>query len=100
MNKIKTYIGFAKKSRAIVFGEENVLKTKNPKIILCAQDLSQNTLKKLAKFENINLLSQSSLQELEIQSKVVAITDKSLADAIQNNIEEFGGKNFDYKQSN
>jgi len=96
MNKILSYIGFAKKSGHIVFGQDNIIKTKNVQIILCDEALSQNTIKKMVtKKASIYILPTSNMQELSQSAKVLAITDKSLSQAIQNQIEEFGGKKFE-----
>ena len=87
MNKINSYIGFAIKSKKVVYGADNILKSKACKLIVASQKLSSNTLEKLnTKNTQIIILPQADYSQLNLKGLVVAITDKSLADAIQNNL--------------
>ena len=88
--KIKAYVGFAKKSRKIVYGTDDIIKTKNCKIILISDELSDGSVKKIENFiknNNINILEFDSKSYLEIidniSIKAVAITDENLAIAIK-----------------
>ena len=87
MNKIKSYVGFAIKSRKIIYGADNIMSSKTCKLILASENLSQNTLNKLkSKNVNIQILPASEFELLDLNGLVVAITDESLANAIKNNI--------------
>ena len=87
MNKINSYIGFAKKSRKIVYGADKILACKTCKLILASEELAQNTLNKLqTKNVKIQILPAEEFQLLDLNGLVVAITDQSLANAIKNNI--------------
>ena len=48
--KIKTYIGFAIKSRKIKFGVDDILKLKNAELIIVSDSLSESGMKKLEGF--------------------------------------------------
>lgn len=83
MDKINSYVGFAIKSKTIVYGADNILKSKNINLILASEELSQNTINKL---KNTNLiiinLPSEKYNSLNLKGLVVGIKDKSLADAI------------------
>ena len=97
MNKINSYIGFAKRSRAIVFGEDKCLACKNAKLIIYASTLSNNfTSKVVATNIPFCQLEEQIYTGLEINAKVFAITDKNLALAIQKEL-TIGGNKFDNK---
>lgn len=83
MDKINSYVGFAIKSKNIVYGADNILKSKNIRLILASEELSQNTINKLHNTK-ICLLSLPSekYNSLNLKGLAVGIKDKSLADAI------------------
>ena len=87
MNKIKSYIGFAIKSKQVVYGADNILVSKKNKLIVASIQLSQNTLEKL---KNINVkiitLPHEIFEDLNIKGLVVSITNLSLAKAIIENL--------------
>ena len=86
MDKIKSYIGFAKKSRKIAFGL-NMALAKNSKLILVDESISEDSLNKLNKIcKNIAVLKSEDYQKLQENAKVIAILDKNLANAIENEI--------------
>lgn len=87
MNKINSYIGFAIKSRKVVYGADNILSSKNCKLIVASTDLAQNTIDKL-KTKNIQIVmvDHSEFQTLNLRGLVVGITDENLSNAIKNNI--------------
>ncbi|MBQ8424975.1 MAG: hypothetical protein IJX17_03015 [Clostridia bacterium] len=91
-NKIKTYISFAIKSRNIVYGVDDILKSKQVYIIFKSNNLAENSKNKLEKFILdkdlfiINLTDNDIFDVLQKNAiKVFAITDKNLADAIKKN---------------
>lgn len=85
MNKINSYIGFAIKSRNIVYGADNILSSKKCKLIIASENLSQNTINKLqTKNIKIILLKEVDYNSLNLRGLVVGITDESLSKAIQN----------------
>lgn len=91
VNKIKTYVGFAIKSKQIKFGIDEILKNKFLDLILVSSELAESSKSKL---ENFASKTHSKLIELEQNQidfvlnktgvKVFAITNKGLADAIKN----------------
>ena len=86
MDKIKTYIGFAKKSRQIAFGLNMALTSKS-KLVLVDGSISDDSMQKLNKFcKNIIVLDSEDYKKLQENAKVIAILDKNLANAIENEI--------------
>ena len=91
VNKIKTYVGFAIKSKQIKFGIDEILKNKFLDLILVSSELAESSKSKLESFAS---KTHSKLIELEQNQidfvlnktgvKVFAITNKGLADAIKN----------------
>ncbi len=86
--KVKAYIGFAIKSRAIVYGVDN-LKNKKVQLIICSASLSAGSkerCEKIAKEKAVKLLCITDEEMLEIIGKsgvkVLGITDKALAQAL------------------
>ena len=89
ISKIKTYVGFAVKSRKIIFGIDNLIKSKQVKLVLSSSGLTEigkNKIKNFCERKNIlNFEIENRFFEELIQKtgvKVVAITDKNLSDAI------------------
>lgn len=87
--KIKSYIGFAIRMRKYVFGVDGIRTDKHKQYVIVYDDsLAENSLSKLkshAEKKQIPLLKVCfSLSELTKREnvKVVAISDKSLAEAI------------------
>ena len=93
LSKIKTYIGFAIKSRKIKFGVDDILKLKNAGIIIVSDSLAESGMKKLENFANkksIELIKLTEVDFLEliqnISIKATAILDENLAEAIKKNL--------------
>lgn len=93
LNKVKSYIGFAIKSKSIVIGTDLILKSKNVALILCESELSSssyNTLETYANQRKIQIFKLKNEDFFEICPKngvkVLGVTNKSLADAIINNL--------------
>ena len=91
--KIKTYVNFAKKSNKILFGVDDIVKSKNICLILISNDLASSSKNKLQNYTekhkiiNFYLTNSQIFEICEIQSvKVIAITDKNLANAIKENL--------------
>lgn len=89
-NKFMSLMGICQKAGRLVSGEfacENAVKAKKAKLIVIAEDASENTKKKFgnsAKFYNINLICAGSKDELgkvigRGARSVVAITDEGFA---------------------
>ncbi len=94
MNKIISYLGFAKKSKKLLTGQTHLKYTKEKLylIIVCstASDNLKNLAKNLAVKNNCECIySKIPLQELtKIEDiKIVALTDENLSNAIINNKE-------------
>ena len=85
-NKIKTYIGFAKKSGNLKIGTDNILEYKKFSDIIISRDISDNTKNKI---RNYALKKSSNLIEVDCdlfkfvfgsdKIKAVSILDKNLA---------------------
>lgn len=86
MEKIRSYIGFAIKSRNIVYGTDNILKSK-AKLVIVSDRLSQNAIDKLNnKFHKVIIIKDETFAELGSSALALAILDSSLANAIKNNL--------------
>ena len=93
IDKAKTYIGFAIKSRAIKYGVDDITKCKKSEIIIVSESLQESSFNKITKFSmqnNIDLLKiglENFENLLDNKSvKAVAILDKDLAAAIKKNL--------------
>ena len=90
-SKLQTFIGFAIKSRKIKCGVNAVATLKRANVLIICSSATENTFKdaeKLAKklFAKLYVLNEIKLEDLVLKSlcKLVAITDKGLANAIVN----------------
>ncbi|MEG1706610.1 MAG: ribosomal L7Ae/L30e/S12e/Gadd45 family protein [Clostridia bacterium] len=95
-HKINSYIGFSVKKKSVVYGIDMIEKRMNNiYLIVYSENLSDNSLKKLKKLcadNNIPLLLVEYLEELlKKNCKVLAITDKNLSVAIQEEFYNCGG---------
>ena len=94
-SKIKTYIGFAKRSKTIIYGVDEIIEAiKKSEIILVSDALSQSSLEKLQKTATKNKKQIFVLAENEFNQhlnslfiKAIAITDKNLSDAIKKELD-------------
>ena len=91
--KVKTYVGFAIKSRKIKFGVDDILKLKNVDIIIVSDALAESGMKKIEGFASKKSCKIFKLDKIEffelVQNesiKAMAISDKNLADAIKKNL--------------
>lgn len=92
-DKIETYIGFAIKKGSIVFGCDNIQKyRKKIYLLLGTKSLSDNSmsvLQSVADKRNCKLLRIEDYETLSKHNcKALAVCDKSLSDAIINNVKE------------
>ena len=96
IDKAKTYLGFAIKSRAVKYGVDDISKCKKSELILVSDALQESSFNKITKFSmqnNIDLLKiglenfENLLDNKSI--KAVAILDKNLAQAIKKNLTKF-----------
>ena len=92
-SKIKTYVGFAVKSRKIKFGVDDILKLKNTNLIMVSDSLAESGMKKLEAFADRKSVSLIKLSEEDffevvqnISIKALAVLDVNLADAIKKNL--------------
>ncbi len=92
-SKIKTYVGFAVKSRKIRYGVDDILKLKNADLIMVSDSLAESGMKKLEAFANRKSISLIKLSEEDffevvqnISIKALAVLDENLADAIKKNL--------------
>lgn len=93
-SKVETFIGFAVKKRAVVTGSDGVSRLKRAFVLLVCRSGSQNAKKQAI---NAGARLKCPLIECAIpledilgkqNCKIAAITDKALADAILNNLNE------------
>lgn len=94
MNKIVSYIGFAKKSKKLLSGQTHLKHTKETLHLILVCSLATDNLKNLAKNLALKnncsyIVTKQPLEELtKLPSiKIVAITDENLSKAIINNKE-------------
>lgn len=91
-NKIESYIGFCIRSRKIVLGVNALGFNKKPVyLLLQCKSAAKNTVKEAQKFKErlrVNLYEIEDLSSLVYKEncKLCAITDKSLAEAIENRL--------------
>ena len=91
LSKIKSYIGFAIKSRNIKFGVDEILKLKHSTLILVSKALAESSLEKVQNFAlnrncEILLFEADNFSELfsgNQSVKAVAVVDDNLAIAIK-----------------
>lgn len=95
IEKIKSYIGFAIKSRHVCFGTDEILKLNSPEIILFSSALGDNSKSKLTHYLNSKNLEIFEIDDAEFKELITnknilafAVTDKNLAQAIRLNIQK------------
>ena len=93
INKAKSYLGFAIKSKSIRYGVDDICKLKRAELIIVSSDLQNSSLSKISNFsikKNIEILNLSidDFQNLldNKSVKVLAILDANLASAIKKNL--------------
>lgn len=94
-SNIKSYIGFALKSGQIIFGIDNLKKSKlNSYIIIYSGDLSENGKKDLSKYLEKKNIKAISFEDIDLSQlvnrnncKIVGILDQNLANAIIKNLD-------------
>lgn len=94
-NKIKTYIGFAIKSRKIIFGYDNIITyKKNQHLILVSSTVNDKVKNKITLFAEKNNIKVVNLLDITVEeltdrenSKIISIIDESLSSAIINQLE-------------
>ena len=92
-SKIVAYVGFAIKSKNIIYGTDDIIKSKRAKNILLSESLSDSSKSKIenyAKQKNIEVKNFKAEVFNEIMNnqniKAAAITNESLADAINKSL--------------
>ncbi len=92
-SKIVAYVGFAIKSKNIIFGVDDIITSKRVKIILLSDSLacsSRSKIESYAKQKNIvvkNFETEVFNEIINNQNiKAAAITNESLADAINKSL--------------
>lgn len=93
INKAKSYLGFAIKSRAIKFGVDDIIKMKSAKLIIVSDELKESSEKKVLSYSQKNNIELLKLTLDDFQKlldnnniKAVAITDENLAAQIKKNL--------------
>ena len=78
MQKLKTFVGFAIKSGAIIYGQDNIIKQKNVPLVLIESGTSNSTIEKLKnKFKKVLIID--GFNDLNLKGSVCAITNAELA---------------------
>jgi len=97
--KVATYIGFSIKARKIVYGYESVIAAgKKIRLILCSDDLSENSLKKVRRFADEVAVPFVVVEELAEyfggkKIKCVGLVEEHLASATAKELLKVGGSN-------
>lgn len=96
IQKAKTYVGFAVKSRKIKFGVDDILKLKNASLLLVSDSLTKSGMNKISGFalrKSIKMIVLNSCDFFELiqntSVKATAILDDNLADAIKKNLASY-----------
>lgn len=92
-NRLFTFVGFAIKSRKVIYGVDNLVTAKRkPEIILYSELLGENSRKSLVAYADKNMIERYEVNLDEILSgkncKALGITDRLLADAVKSEIKE------------
>ena len=89
LEKAKSYIGFAEKSKNIVCGQDNILLNKNIKLIIISKSLAESSTKKLETFATKQKIQLLYLNDEELQFiysktgvKAFGILEPNLAGAV------------------
>lgn len=92
IEKVKTYVGFAKKSNSIVYGVDTIVK-KHVDLVICSDSLAENSKSKLTSILINNETPIIFFKTGELENiigiegvKAFAIKNKNLAKAILENI--------------
>lgn len=90
-SKVETYIGFAIKKGSVVFGCDNIEKhRKKMYLLLATETLSKNSLSVLQTVADKRSIQLAAIVDYDLlvkrNCKALAICDKSLADAILQNL--------------
>ena len=93
--KIKAYLGFAKKSRNIIYGVDDIIRLKNKcQLVIISSSLAESSFEKLKtnlQKNNISVVvlnEEKFIKNLDSENiKAIAITDKNLSDAIKNQLD-------------
>ena len=93
ISKCETFVGFSIRSGKIIFGMEQIERSKKiPKLILVCSTVGENSRKKAynyAEKKNVKVLelSQRKLEDIVFKSncKIVGLTDRNLAQAVIDN---------------
>lgn len=93
ITKAKSYLGFAIKSKSIIYGVDDICKLKKAELLIVSSELKNSSLRKIKAFSvknNIEILNLSidDFQNLldNKSVKVLAILDNNLASAIKKNL--------------
>jgi ABC-type lipoprotein release transport system permease subunit len=87
MNKINSYLGFAIKSRHIIFGVDAIIASRGDHLVLASSKLSLSSINNLKKNKsNVIVLGEEIYNSLGLNALAVAIMDKNLSDAIKKEI--------------
>lgn len=77
-NNLFSFVGFALKSGAVVFGTDNLLNCKEVPLIIASPVLSENALNKL-KTKFYRVVVYDNYDNLNLKGKVCGITNSELA---------------------
>lgn len=96
-NKAETFIGFSIRSGKILFGLEQIERSKKiPKLIVVCSTLGENSQKKVLTYSekkkvNVLKLSQRKLEDIvhKDNCKIIGLTDAHLAQAVIDNSQDW-----------
>lgn len=95
IEKIRSYVGFAIKSRHICYGTDEILKLKNDALVLISSGLGEGSKNKIKNHIQNKHIEYFEIEENEFKEIVgnknilaFAIKDKHLSEAISENIQK------------
>ena len=93
-DKVETLTGFAVKASKLVYGSDNIIKGRKKPLVMMCSTASDNTKAAVKSFCDTTqtdlIITKKPLEEIVYRKncKVIAFTDKQMAEAIKKNINE------------
>lgn len=83
-SKIRTYVGFCIKSNKVIYGVDNLARSKKVRLIFLSHEISDNTIRGLERKTNKPMIFNYDFGNLTIKQgcRAFGITSKELADRI------------------
>lgn len=94
LSRVKTFLGFAIKKRAIVIGVDNITSFRGKmRMILIDEKLSERSTEKVTRYAtermiDIFTVNMDTIMPEDSTCKAIGVTDNGLADAIKTELKE------------